>query len=65
MEKTIKMFIETTDGKKLEQNVPEGLMEIYLEKGWKKVEKPIEKPAEKVEEKPFFSTKKTNKFKNN
>lgn len=63
MEKTVKMFIETTDGKKLEQDVPEGLIAIYLEKGWKEVKEiTFEKPlkAEKTE-KTYFNTKKNNK----
>lgn len=62
MEKMIKMFIETPDGKKLEQDVPQGLVEIYLEKGWKKVEKVIEEPLrfEKTE-KTYFNTRKKNK----
>ena len=66
MEKTIKMFFETTDGVKLEQDVPNGLVEIYLEKGWKVIENP--KSEEKVEttfEKQFFGTKKGNKRKKN
>lgn len=60
MEKTIKMYIKSNDGKKLEQEIPSGLVGIYLEKGWIEIEEPqkIEK-----EEKSFFGTKKTNKFK--
>jgi len=57
MNETVKMYIETTNGEKLEQEVPKGLVEIYYEKGWKIV----------VEEKPkktYFNTKKFNK-KNN
>lgn len=64
MEKTIKMFIETENGKKLEQDVPQGLVDIYTEKGWKEVEtKKVnsEKPAEKT----YFTTKKSNRFKGN
>ena len=65
MNKTIKMFIETADGKKLEQEIPEGLVEIYFEKGWKRVTEEEKKSYETLEEpieKSFFSTKK-NKFK--
>ena len=65
MEKTVKMFIETTDGKKLEQDVPQGLVDIYIEKGWIVVEEKVEKPIEEPVAKAFFSTKKTNKFKSN
>lgn len=64
MEKTIKMFIETDYGKKLEQDVPQGLVDIYTEKGWKVVETK-KATAEKPTEKTYFTTKKSNKFKNN
>lgn len=59
MEKTVKMFIKTNKGEILEQNIPEGLVVIYLEKGWKKIEENSQKPTEKQ-----FSTAKKNKFKN-
>lgn len=63
MEKAIKMFIETTNGTKLEQNVPEGLVAIYLEKGWKVVEETTIKEPTKTEkkEKSYFGSRKKNK----
>lgn len=57
MEKTIKMFIETADGKRMEQDIPQGLVDIYIEKGWKEV---VEEKPEK-EEKTYFNTKRNSK----
>jgi hypothetical protein len=59
MENTIRMFIETTNGEKLEQDVPQGLVEIYHEKGWKEVPKEVEEPTKKEVEEPFFTSKKS------
>lgn len=53
MEKTLKMYIIATDGKRLEQDIPEGLVEIYREKGWKEI------PKENTN-KSFFNNKKNN-----
>ena len=69
MEKTVKMYIEIQDGSKMEQDVPQGLVDIYLEKGWKIVEetKKGENPKIDAEEtfngKPFFESKRSAKFK--
>lgn len=54
MKDTIKMFI-IVDGKKLEQDIPKGLVDIYLEKGWKVFE----------EKKSSFSNKKELEFDKN
>ena len=50
MSDKIKMYI-IVDGKKLEQEIPVGLVDIYREKGWKEV-KVVE------EKKSIFSIKK-------
>lgn len=46
MEKMIKVETKNSDGILISKEVPENLLSMYLNMGWKRVIKPISKPIE-------------------